>query len=55
MLLSKIVHELARAEDVDSGQVVGSRGVVVVSMDGEDRQAHVQVRVQVIGLPEAIQ
>ena len=50
-MLPKVIDQLAGAEDVDCGEVVGAGGVVVVAVDGEDGQPHVEVGVHIVGKP----
>jgi hypothetical protein len=47
--LAKVVDQAARGQDVHSRQVFCTPRVVMVPMDGEDGQAHVQVGVLVVG------
>ena len=50
-MLPKVIDQFAGAEDVDGGEVVGAGGVVVVAVDGEDGQPHVEVGVHIVGKP----
>ena len=48
---AEVVDEARGAEQVDGAQVVDARGVVVVAVDGEHRQAHVVARILEVRLP----
>jgi hypothetical protein len=50
---AKVIDEVRRRQQVHRRQVVGAGGVVMVAVDGEHRQAHVQVGVLKVGAPAA--
>ena len=47
-MLAEIVYETAGAEHIDCREVICSSGIVMVAMDGEDRERDVEIRVKVV-------